>query len=413
MILSNLVKLQNVYRGLKYSFQEDSGTILCSRNPSRKESAYFSKKYPSAQHVVSLDNSPKLVAKSINASGCSKISISDNRKAFIFKDKSFILESDDSSLKASIYDDYGLIKQQVQFNDKSSLESYCQNLINSQIQDVYDFFKLSSSFGTTIIKMAQDEHKSTKPFYRRDYTNFLADSDRYRTDKYQLSASLRGHSDAYSIGCHVFSTQLGLISFSRYWHYELDKKSQADATFDEVCKAIDDIVEEVETDRSPMTAVMTKFRVAVSQLDLNYQEKSGVAGFNWYLTIPQERDWTKSLYGDRYPNMTLSTLKDLNWNVQEQSKQVIQTGKGRSAMTTYVYDQNNSDNSKWTAKYAYQNMAAAEARKIMLELLNVYGLDWNKIAPELRSRGVPKEMMSDLHHRYINYQMSAMASKDT
>ena len=412
MILSDFITLQDAYRGIRYGSHKESATIFCSTHPTRQEIYHMSRKYPTAQYVVLLNSSPKIIAKSHNSDGCAKIKISGNKTAFVFQDKMFVMELDKENLTAHILDHSGLIKQQVQFHDKKSLVDYGNNLTRSEIHDIYEFFKISSVFDVKMVKQGQIKYDATKPFYRRDYTNFLADSDRYRTDKYQISASLRGHKDAYSIGCHVFSTQLGLISFSRYWHYELNKKSEADATFDKVCQAIDEIINEVESDRSPMTAVMTRFRVAVSQLDLNHQEKSGVAGFNWYLTVPQERDWTKSLYGNRYPTTDLETLEDLNWNVDEQSKQVIQTGKGRSAMKTYMYNQEDAENSQWTAKYAYQEMAAVEARQIMLELLNKYGLDWDKIAPELRQRGVPQEMMSDLHYRYINYQMSAMGSKN-
>lgn len=310
--------------------------------------------FPTAIAIVSFMGQPHIVRSSITAQATPFLKVSCRDGFWLLASKpaterrSFYISRQENDVTICGYSASRrtpFFRQTWKCEDRNTAEDIISQVVaHSELSGVHEILHKWADISPRVVKAAQsgdeEEHSNTKTNpYVRDYYNFVADIDRYRSDKYEMHLSLREIDRGYSVGCHVNATHLGLVSFQRYWHYKNNEKAKADKVFEEVEQAIKDTVDVCTAEQPPMTAVVTRFRVALANLDLGHQEKSGVMGFNWYLTIPQEPDWTSSLYGGRYPSPDIGTLGDMNWNFDEQSKEVTQEGNdSRNVVYRYTYD---------------------------------------------------------------------------
>lgn len=175
-----------------------------------------------------------------------------------------------------------------------------------------------------------------------DYTRTIADSDRYTTDRYVLSISIRNVKDGHAVSFQITNSQLGISGYVHYWNYKEDEAAAAKKTYNELTKIADTLANQVEYDRVPMAVINAMGRSAVDKVDVPHKERSGVVHFNWYTTdVEKASDWRETIYGKRYPTPGLSAIHD-NWNDGDKSSKITKENVGRNAVYRFKYAQQES-----------------------------------------------------------------------
>lgn len=176
------------------------------------------------------------------------------------------------------------------------------------------------------------------------HNDLIADSDRYLTDAYYVVVSLRETVDGFSVACHVNAGQLGVASFAQYWHYEKNEYKQAKKTYEDAKKTSINLRKNIEFERLPFALILPMFRHETRKIDIEHVEVSRIPHMIYSLDVVQEKDWRKTLYGERYPGRNPEILNyEIDHSIDEQSRYVTTTpGLGRDKLFKYKYDNSKS-----------------------------------------------------------------------
>lgn len=235
-----------------------------------------------------------------------------------------------------------------------------------------------------IPKAPVNKKSSKTAAYQQDWSGFVADTDRYFSDRHDLLLSLRENENGYAVGFQVNSSQVGVSVACEYWHFNKDELDIAKKVFNEVKKIAERITEEFETQQIHFALLSPKFKRALADVYTGYKEKSGLPIWNTFASQPNpEEDWRQTLYSGHYPSTNTERL-NADWivNTDEKSRQVEVSGNtSRSEIKRYKY-------------------AGRPATK---DLITDCGLNWSKIASVLRNYGCSREEIADYNSEFLQY----------
>lgn len=189
--------------------------------------------------------------------------------------------------------------------------------------------------------------KTAARYYREDYSDSFADSDRYITDRYDLKLSIVGTKFGYSVSCQVYSIQIGLASYMQYWHYKDSELNEAKKTFSKIKSFTEQIRKYLEFNRHPMVSVLSQFKSHMSPIDIRHQERTGITSVNQAKFLPVADDYRVTLYGNRYPENDIGPL--YSEPINEPNKSVEVSNKNsRDQQYSYKY----ASTQAWTYQFA-------------------------------------------------------------
>jgi len=241
----------------------------------------------------------------------------------------------------------------------------------------------------------------SRPYYKEQYGFEIGDIDRYGTDKYFADLAIQETANRYSIGFQMYNSQIGLTGSVMYWHYAKNEFKRAKKTFAKLKVALRTVMKDIEYHRPPMAVITPMVRAALHPIDIAKKEYSGQYFFNWFKTLPSEPDWRKTLYGNRYPEMSVQTL-DTFWNIDEEGKSIVSEGCPRNRILRYK--PSHGTNSKYAADNSRLRQLLLDAWKIptagaaggVLAWLLSLGIPPAQIEQQLQNGASPQEMVTQV-----------------
>ena len=173
----------------------------------------------------------------------------------------------------------------------------------------------------------------------------IHDTNRYITDDYGISISLNETVNRYSVGINVVNAKIGVSSLSEYWHFPLDQRDKAIETYNEIVKRVKVAVHDIEYEEIPMGLIQPIIYKAIKDINNEDKERSGIFLVDVNkseIGVETEADWRSSLYGHRYPDGKLSTMKSM-WNKDEDSKSVVTDNVQSSRNRIVKYKKSNEE----------------------------------------------------------------------
>ena len=161
----------------------------------------------------------------------------------------------------------------------------------------------------------------------------FSDLDRYRSDKYELEITMRETRDDYSLSCVAFNSHIGIMCFTRYWHYKKRELSEANKTFDTLKKTAVQVRDRFEYEKFPPVLIANHLVTAFKDLDPDHREAYYIPSVNYSRKETYTEDIRENLYGNRYPEANIINHREGVFF--EQQKEVTTKNTGRQQTKHY------------------------------------------------------------------------------
>jgi len=161
----------------------------------------------------------------------------------------------------------------------------------------------------------------------QSYTSIIKNQSRYGSDTHRVWIFKTSSNNQNSVVLEIKNERDGMLVYSDYWHYDPNEKNKVELTFNKLINITDHIKNNIESEHIPIPMISTMFKSATRYLDFEHKENSSTTNFNYSWQEPVEKDWRKSLYGDRYPKVNDPSIFQDSWiNQTEKSSQIETTG---------------------------------------------------------------------------------------
>ena len=252
----------------------------------------------------------------------------------------------------------------------------------------------------------------------------IHDTNRYITDDYVATLALNETVNRYSVGINVINSKIGVSSLSEYWHFSLEERNKALETYKELLKRVKTVVHDIEYEEIPMGLIQPIIARAVKDLENGHKERTGVFLVDVNKSeMNVEADWRNSIYGHRYPNGHLATMKSM-WNKDEQSKTVVTENfeSTRNRVVKYKKSEKEEDMNKYAelSKLAWFNeirdliknkwplIPVTTITSFIIAFLSVQGKTQESLAHELQNKlqtdpnSIKAQLDVPMYHEYKN-----------
>ena len=130
----------------------------------------------------------------------------------------------------------------------------------------------------------------------------LYDVQRYVMDSYAVKTALSETKDNITISLICNHNFLGTISWDSYWAYDKNEIKTAKKDYLTIVKGVQSIMEEFIDNRTPTPNFWPTVRARVCDaVASGNRVKANNPTVNYSRNIKYEEDWSKLIYGNRYP----------------------------------------------------------------------------------------------------------------
>jgi len=172
---------------------------------------------------------------------------------------------------------------------------------------------------------------SSRTYSRTIYQDQYLDIDRYGSDAYLVTISMKRDVTGYSVGALVNANMIGVASYMEYWHFNDDEERLAKKTFVECKKRLNALRAKIEEEKIPPACIRPMCRAVMQDLDLPHREKHGIFHVNARLHTDSAGDWRETIYGNHYPAPSRIDNQGPNvkFNSDESSKEIQVEGPNK------------------------------------------------------------------------------------
>lgn len=157
----------------------------------------------------------------------------------------------------------------------------------------------------------------------------IQDLDRSATDRFDCYVSLAKTLTGYDLGFQINASQLGVASNVCFWHYRGNEYKIAKKSFHEIKEKVHDFIRQYELEKRPFAILGPEIKSILRGIDLDHREGIGVFLVQESFKIPIAGNWCETLYGNRYPEYTVSNMSEgdfsdkATYKQEEQKSQAI------------------------------------------------------------------------------------------
>lgn len=151
-----------------------------------------------------------------------------------------------------------------------------------------------------IVKTASTE-ETVSGHGQEGWIDSFGDIQRYSLDAYTVAVFKTTTKNKLSVSVTLTMNQVGTIMWQKFWKYDLDEKSKAQATFKAAKKIVNDVFNEFRSSEIPNATLWQYLREACKEIDPDNEAKSNIPHINWSRQVKYEKDIRSQLYGKRYP----------------------------------------------------------------------------------------------------------------
>ena len=148
----------------------------------------------------------------------------------------------------------------------------------------------------------------------KDYELEFINSDT-NSDMYELKIFLRRFDDdgtqSYKIRLILTSSILAYPALEMTWTFEEEEFETASRVFHRICDEVDDIKLEFDKSRMPVSTLSAKIKEYTKPISSSHQQTTNQVPLNASQKIQGVSDWRKSIYSNRYPNMTTKEKQEI------------------------------------------------------------------------------------------------------
>jgi len=141
----------------------------------------------------------------------------------------------------------------------------------------------------------------------KDYTVEFVNTDS-NSDFYELKAFLRRYdqddTSFYKIRLLLVGNILAYPALEMVWTFGEEQFELASRVFHRICDEIDEIKVEFDKSMMPVASLAAKIREYVKPISISHQEKKNQIALDAADRTAGVSDWRKSIYSNRYPNMS-------------------------------------------------------------------------------------------------------------
>jgi len=157
----------------------------------------------------------------------------------------------------------------------------------------------------------------------KDYELEFINSDS-NSDMYELKTFLRRYNQDdrqfYKIRLLLVSNILAYPALEMSWIFEDEEYELANRVYHRICDEVDEIKVDFDRSMMPVSTLAAKIKEYVKPISISHQENKHQLPLNEAQLLPNVSDWRKSIYSNRYPNMSQkekNELKKFEGNVSE------------------------------------------------------------------------------------------------
>jgi len=142
----------------------------------------------------------------------------------------------------------------------------------------------------------------------KDYELDFLNTDSHNHDTYTLKIALRrielDDEEEFRVKLTLTSNVLAAPALENSWLFKDGEFEVASRVYHRICDEVDDVKSDFDRSMTPISTLAALIREAIKPISVSRQEKSNMLPIDEAKRIHGVSDWRKSIYSDRYPNMT-------------------------------------------------------------------------------------------------------------
>ena len=157
-----------------------------------------------------------------------------------------------------------------------------------------------------IVKTAARRNKD----YELEFINTDSNSDLYTLSVF-LRKNTHEKNALYKVRMMLTSSILAAPALHMIWKFSDEEYELASRVFHRVCDEVDDVKSEFDRSMAPAPIIASLIKEACKPISVSRQEKTNILAIDELHQIHGVSDWRKSLYSNRYPNMSQEEKKKI------------------------------------------------------------------------------------------------------